>query len=180
MRVKAAGCQPSPSSGRGSATAGTLRAQRRFETLNSRSAVAGRAGARTNPAYIDSAHRVHARVEDGIRAGKDCGIGRFPSHAMAMNKAWFAAALIAAALLAWLRLLALDGAHPRRPQAAAENTGQLALGRRHRHRLEPHQRPGQLPLTGTPRPSRRPRHPRNLRNPPATRPASRATVTTPP
>jgi len=36
-------------------------------------------------------------------------IGRFPSHAMAMNKAWLAAALIAATLLAWLRLLALDG-----------------------------------------------------------------------
>jgi hypothetical protein len=44
-----------------------------------------------------------------IRTGKDCGIGRFPSQAMAMNKAWFAAALIAATLLAWLRLLALDG-----------------------------------------------------------------------
>jgi hypothetical protein len=67
-------------------------------------------GWRANPAYIDAAHRVHARVEDGIRAGKDCGIGRFPSGAMAMNKAWFAAALIAATLLAWLRLLALDGA----------------------------------------------------------------------
>jgi len=64
---------------------------------------------RGNPAYVDAAHRVHARVEDGIRTGKDCGIGRFPSEAMAMNKAWFAAALIAATLLAWLRLLALDG-----------------------------------------------------------------------
>jgi hypothetical protein len=60
-------------------------------------------------AYIDAAHRVHARVEDGIRTGKDTGIGRFPSEKMAMNKAWFAAALIAATLLAWLRLLALDG-----------------------------------------------------------------------
>jgi Transposase DDE domain group 1 len=66
-------------------------------------------GWRANPAYIDAAHRAHARVEDGIRTGKDCGIGRFPSHAMAMNKAWFSAALIAAMLLAWLRLLALDG-----------------------------------------------------------------------
>src|SRR5258708_6946692 len=64
---------------------------------------------RGNQAYIDAAHRVHARVEDGIRTGKDCGIGRFPSEAMAMNKAWFSAALIAATLLAWLRLLALDG-----------------------------------------------------------------------
>ena len=66
-------------------------------------------GWRGNPAYIDAAHRVHARVEDGIRTGKDTGIGRFPSEAMAMNKAWLAAALIAATLLAWLRLVALDG-----------------------------------------------------------------------
>ena len=66
-------------------------------------------GWRANPAYIDAAHRVHARVEDGIRTGKDCGIGRFPSHAIVMNKAWFCAALIAATLLAWLKLIALDG-----------------------------------------------------------------------
>lgn len=59
-------------------------------------------------AYIDAAHRVHARVEDAIRTGKDCGIGKFPSASLAMNKAWLAAALIAATLLAWLRLLALD------------------------------------------------------------------------
>jgi hypothetical protein len=67
-------------------------------------------GWRANPAYIDAAHRVHARVEDGIRTGKDCGFGRFPSHAFSINAAWLAAALIAATLLAWLKLLALDGA----------------------------------------------------------------------
>jgi Transposase DDE domain group 1 len=60
-------------------------------------------------AYIDAAHRVHARVEDAIRTGKDCGIGKYPSTSLAMNKAWQAAALTAASLLAWLRLLALDG-----------------------------------------------------------------------
>jgi hypothetical protein len=60
-------------------------------------------------AYIDAAHRVHARVEDAIRTGKDCGIGKYPSTSLAMNKAWQAAALTAATLLAWLRLLALDG-----------------------------------------------------------------------
>ena len=60
-------------------------------------------------ACIDAAHRVHARVEDAIRTGKDCGIGKFPSGSLAMNKAWQAAALTAATLLAWLRLLALDG-----------------------------------------------------------------------
>ena len=44
-----------------------------------------------------------------IRTGKDCGIGRFPSHDFAMNSAWLAVSLIAAALLSWLRLIALDG-----------------------------------------------------------------------
>ena len=72
-------------------------------------------GWRGQPAYIDAAHRVHARVEDAIRTGKDCGIGKFPSTALAMNKAWQAAALTAATLLAWLRLIALDG-----PLARAE------------------------------------------------------------
>ena len=66
-------------------------------------------GWRAQLGYIDATHRVHARVEDCIRTGKDCGIGRFPSHDFAMNSAWLAAALIAAALLSWLRLLALDG-----------------------------------------------------------------------
>jgi hypothetical protein len=66
-------------------------------------------GWRGQPAYIDAAHRVHARVEDCVRTGKDTGIGRFPSQAFAHNQAWLAAALIAAALLAWLRHLALDG-----------------------------------------------------------------------
>jgi hypothetical protein len=42
-------------------------------------------------AYIDATHRVHARVEDAIRTGKDCGIGKYPSTSLAMNKAWQAA-----------------------------------------------------------------------------------------
>jgi hypothetical protein len=66
-------------------------------------------GWRGQLAYIDAAHRVHARVEDAIRTGKHCGIGKYPSESLAMNKAWQAAALTAATLLAWLRLLALDG-----------------------------------------------------------------------
>ena len=35
-------------------------------------------GWRGQNAYIDAAHRVHARVEDAIRTGKDCGIGKYP------------------------------------------------------------------------------------------------------
>jgi DDE family transposase len=66
-------------------------------------------GWRAGPAYIDAAHRIHARVEDAVRTGKDTGIGKFPSHAFALNQAWLAAALTAAALLAWLKLLAFDG-----------------------------------------------------------------------
>ena len=42
-------------------------------------------GWRGQLAYIDAAHRVHARLEDAIRTGKDCGIGRFPSHHFALR-----------------------------------------------------------------------------------------------
>ena len=66
-------------------------------------------GWRSQLAYIDAAHRVHARVEDCVRTGKDTGIGKLPSCSFTLNQAWLAAALIAATLLAWLRLLALDG-----------------------------------------------------------------------
>jgi hypothetical protein len=66
-------------------------------------------GWRGQLAYIDAVHRVHARVEDRIRTGKDCGIGHFPSHDFKINTAWLSASLIAATLLSWLRLLALDG-----------------------------------------------------------------------
>ena len=46
-------------------------------------------------------------IRDPVR--KDTGIGRFPSHLFALNQAWLAASLTAAILLAWLKLLALDG-----------------------------------------------------------------------
>ena len=60
-------------------------------------------------AYIDAAHRVQARVEDAIRTGKQAGLGHFPSFDFTVNAAWLTAAMIAAILLAWLKLLALDG-----------------------------------------------------------------------
>jgi hypothetical protein len=60
-------------------------------------------------AYIDAAHRVQARVEDAIRTGKDAGPGHFPSSDFQVNAAWLTAAMIASVLLAWLKLLALDG-----------------------------------------------------------------------
>ena len=60
-------------------------------------------------AYIDAAHRVHARVEDVIRTGKDTGLGHFPSHDYTINGAWLDASMTACILLSWLKLLALDG-----------------------------------------------------------------------
>jgi hypothetical protein len=95
-------------------------------------------GWQANPAYIDAAHRVHARVEDGIRTGKDCGIGRFPSHDFKLNTAWLAAALIAATLLTWLRLLALDGTLARaEPKTLRYKilhaAARITLGARQRH-----------------------------------------------
>ena len=61
-------------------------------------------------AYIDAAHRVQAQVEDLIRTGKDTRVpGHFPSFDFQVNAAWLTAAMIACILLAWLRLLALDG-----------------------------------------------------------------------
>lgn len=62
------------------------------------------------PQYIDATHRVHARVEDAIRTGKDTGLGRFPSHDFTINTVWLTAAMTGAVLLAWLKLPALDGA----------------------------------------------------------------------
>ena len=60
-------------------------------------------------AYVDAAHRVHARVEDVIRTGKDTGLGHFPSRDYGLNKAWLDASMIGCILLSWLKLIALDG-----------------------------------------------------------------------
>ena len=155
---------------------------------------AGLRGWRAQLGYIDAAHRVHARVEDCIRTGKDCGIGRFPSHDFAMNSTWLAASLIAAGLLSWLRLIALDGdlaraedfalpgpacrreAGPRRPPAAAENPRDLALGSGHSHRLGPDHRPATRTLTSAKPPLRHGRTNPGAPGTPGHRPASRATV----
>jgi hypothetical protein len=103
-----------------------------------------------------------------IRTGKDCGIGKFPSHLLTMNQAWFTAALVAAALIAWLKLIALDGhlaracraentvlpalphrcpPRPERTPKAAQDRHDLALGRCHRHCLGTRHRPAPSPLT---------------------------------
>jgi hypothetical protein len=44
-----------------------------------------------------------------IRTGKDTGLGHFPSHGYGLNASWLDAAMTGCILLAWLKLLALDG-----------------------------------------------------------------------
>ncbi len=60
---------------------------------------------------LELRHRAHARVEDRIRTGKDSGFGRFPSRDFAINQAWLELALTGIDLLAWTRVLLLDGEH---------------------------------------------------------------------
>jgi hypothetical protein len=55
-----------------------------------------------------------------VRAGKDTGLGHFPSFDYEVSKAWLTASMIACILLAWLKPLALDGdlarAEPKTPR----------------------------------------------------------------
>lgn len=60
-------------------------------------------------AQLERRHRLHARVEDRIQESQELGLGRLPFQALAPNQAWFELTLLAQDLLAWLRLLALDG-----------------------------------------------------------------------
>jgi hypothetical protein len=63
----------------------------------------------TDIAELERRHRLHARVEDRIQESQELGLGRLPFQALQPNLAWFELALLAQDLLAWLRLLALDG-----------------------------------------------------------------------
>ena len=134
-------------------------------------------------AYIDAAHRVQARVEDAIRTGKATGLGHFPSFDFQVNAAWLTASMIAAILLAWLKLLALDGdlarAEPKtlrygsctppppgaRAAPLSQNPGHLAVGRCDHHRVAAHRRAPASPLTSTNRPAIQEGAPRGLWNP---------------
>jgi hypothetical protein len=58
--------------------------------------------------WLDARHRAHAHVENCIKNGKDTGLRRLPSRHWDINAAWCQIVAIAADLLAWLKLLALD------------------------------------------------------------------------
>ncbi|WP_443069307.1 IS1380 family transposase [Streptomyces sp. NBC_01362] len=59
--------------------------------------------------FLEARHRGHATVEDHIRCGKTTGFGRFPLRDFAINAVWLELSLAAIDLLAWTRVLLLNG-----------------------------------------------------------------------
>lgn len=59
--------------------------------------------------HLDVRHRTQAHVEDRIKELKACGATQLPSTSYARNSAWLHLAAHAVTVLAWLRLLALEG-----------------------------------------------------------------------
>lgn len=66
-------------------------------------------------AYLEALYRGRGRAERLISDAKDTGLANFPSWSFAINQAWLEVSLVAQDLLAWSRLLVLDG-----PLARAE------------------------------------------------------------
>ena len=89
--------------------------------------------------WLEARHRPHARVEDRIRCAKGPGLRRLPSREFAINPAWCIAAAIAADLIAWLQLYALDGelatAEPKRKCYRLLHTAARPVHRQRRRRL---------------------------------------------
>ncbi len=60
-------------------------------------------------AHLEARHRAHARVEDRIRCAKATGLNHLPFRQQAINTVWVELVGVACDLLAWTRLLLLDG-----------------------------------------------------------------------
>ncbi|MCA1681178.1 MAG: IS1380 family transposase, partial [Actinobacteria bacterium] len=58
-------------------------------------------------AALDLTHRRHARVEDRIREGKDCGLRNLPFRSFAQNRVWLWLVMLAQDLVAWAKALLL-------------------------------------------------------------------------
>lgn len=60
-------------------------------------------------AYLEALHRGRGRAEKRICDAKDTGLANLPSANFAINAAWVQLVLVAQDLLAWTKLLCLDG-----------------------------------------------------------------------
>ena len=112
-------------------------------------------------AYLEALHRGRGRAEKRICDAKDTGLANLPSAHFAINAAWVQLVLIAQDLLAWTKLLCLDGelarAEPKRLRYCllhaagiivrsgrrnpAPHRRRLALGRPARQRVHTRARP---------------------------------------
>jgi len=59
--------------------------------------------------HLEHRHRLHARVEDRIKDGKDTGLDHLPYPDLASNRIWLAIVALAQTLLAFTARLALTG-----------------------------------------------------------------------
>ena len=112
-------------------------------------------------AYLEALHRGRGRAEKRICDAKDTGLANLPSANFAINTAWVQLVLVAQDLLAWTKLLCLDGdlarAEPKRlrycalphrrdhrsqrPTHPAPHRRRLALDRPDRQRVHTSPRP---------------------------------------
>ncbi|MCQ3813956.1 MAG: IS1380 family transposase [Acidimicrobiia bacterium] len=80
----------------------------------------------TDIAYIEALHRGRGRAEQQIRDNKTTGLAKLPSSSFATNSAWLQMSITAHDLLAWTRLLVLDGdlatAEPKRLRWCLQHT----------------------------------------------------------
>ncbi len=92
-------------------------------------------------AYLEALHRGRGRAEKRICDAKDTGLANLPSKDFAINSAWVQLVLIAQDLLAWIKLLCLDGdlarAEPKRLRYTLFHAAGLIVhsGRRTRLRI---------------------------------------------
>jgi len=92
-------------------------------------------------AYLEALHRGRGRAEKRICDAKDTGLANLPSANFAINHAWLQLVLIAQDLIAWTKLLCLDGelarAEPKRLRYCLFHTAGIITrsGRRTRLRI---------------------------------------------
>ncbi len=92
-------------------------------------------------AYLEALHRGRGRAEKHICDAKDLGLANLPSATFAINTAWLQLVLIAQDLLAWIKLLCLDGeltrAEPKRLRYCLFHTAGIIVrgGRQTRLRI---------------------------------------------
>ena len=95
-------------------------------------------------AYLEALHRGRGRAEKRICDAKDTGLANLPSANFAINAAWVTLVLVAQDLLAWTKLLCLDGelahAEPKRLRYCLLHAAAIIVrsGRQTRLRIAAH------------------------------------------